>query len=392
MAVALVFCIVCLHASGLQASQNPGAVFLMIWPTARSTALAGAMTALADDADAAYWNPGGLGFQQSVGGCATFAEWLPGLYPGMYYYYGSGGLGLPVSDLNVNIGMDAMYFTTGETYVINERGEFLGRYTTYDLFAGVHGGVRVLPNLGVGLNAKYIRSFLVPEWVWRVMPELGIERGGTANTMAVDLGVLYKPLHFLSVGATLANIGPNISYTSPGESDPLPRTLRVGTSFTFSDKFVRVRPVLELDKVLVGMFYDSTGRKPFGRKLGEELRDAWKSVAIEATALQIFTFRLGYFEDLTGQRGGLVYENASGLTYHYGLGDVLTRSGLGKWKSIGLCFGYCLSYKDYLRLEMSSDALIYDFKTRNLKFAFAFNNIGGLVRELSEGRFLDWMY
>ncbi len=389
---ALVAMAVCLSAPGLHARQNPGAVFLMVWPTARSTALAGAMTALADDADAAYWNAGGLGFQQSLGGCATFAQWLPGLYPGMYYYYGSAGLGLPVSKMNLNAGVDWMYFSTGKTDVINERGEFLGRYTTYDLFAGIHGGVRVHPTLGVGLNAKYIRSFLVPEWVWKVMPELGIERGGTGNTVAADFGVLYRPLHFLSFGITLANIGPNISYYEHGESDPLPRTLRIGASFTLCDRFVRMRPVLELDKVLVGMFYDSTGKKPLRRKLGEELRDMWKSVAIEVTALQILTFRLGYFEDLTGQRGGLVFENDAGQTYHYGLGDVLTGPGLGRLRRIGLCVGCALSYKDYLRVDFSSDAAIYDFSTTNVKVALAFNNIGGLVQEFSEGRSFDWLH
>ena len=38
------------------AGQNPGAVFLEIWPGARPTALGGAFAATADDASATYYN------------------------------------------------------------------------------------------------------------------------------------------------------------------------------------------------------------------------------------------------------------------------------------------------------------------------------------------------
>src|SRR5512138_925327 len=98
---------VCLSAGVVRASWNPGAMFLLVWPTARSTALAGAMTGLADDPDAACFNPGGLGFQQSLGGCLSGGKWLPGLYPGMYYTYASAGFGndeiLP-GGRNLNVG------------------------------------------------------------------------------------------------------------------------------------------------------------------------------------------------------------------------------------------------------------------------------------------------
>jgi hypothetical protein len=384
---------ICLSAAGLQASQNPGAVFLMIWPTARSTALAGAMTGLADDPDAAYWNPGGLGFQAGIGGCGTAGSWLPGLYPGMYYIYGSAGIGGLdlIPNMNVNVGVDHTYFTTGETDVVNERGEFLGRYTSYDMTVGLHAGAQVTKMLGVGISLKYIRSYLVPEWVWQEMPELGMDAGGTANDGAVDVGVLYRPARFAGIGLTLANIGPKISYNSSGESDPLPLTLRIGGSLTPIDNPVaRLRVLLETDKILVGAFRDTTGRKSFGRKWSEEARDAWKSAAVEVTMLQLLSFRAGYFEDVTGQRGGIVMER-EGQTYHYGLGDVLTRKNLGTVKAVGLCWGVAFSYKDYLRLDLSSDAQIYDFPTENWKLTLAVNDLVGMLDEIGLGPQLDWM-
>jgi len=43
-----------------------------------------------------------------------------------------------------------------------------------------------------------------------------------------------------------------------------------------------------------GMFRDTTGRKPLGRQLQEEWKDAWKAVGIEATAFNFVSLRLGY--------------------------------------------------------------------------------------------------
>jgi hypothetical protein len=231
-----------------------------------------------------------------------------------------------------------------------------------------------MPNLGVGVGAKFIYSFLVPDWVWKVMPELGIEAGGTGITWALDAGALYKPFNFLQAGLSLSNLGPNISYTSSGESDPLPRMLRLGVAyFPVKDSNWSVSVVPEISKILVGMFGDTTGTKSFGRQLQEEVRDAWKSIGFEGTARfepVAVSARLGYFEDLTGQRGGIVLEKDA-QTYHYGLGDVLTRKNLGKFKSIGLCFGAGVEFAKF-KLDLSMDQLIYDFPTSNYKFSFSY--------------------
>jgi hypothetical protein len=350
------------------ASQNPGAVFLMIWPAARPTALGGAFTAIADDASSVYYNQGGMAFLDGTHATLMHCNWLPGLYQGMYYEYA--GVTHQIKGYG-NVGANIIYLTTGETDVVNERGEFLGRYTTFDVAVAGGYGYQVLPNLGVGIGAKFIYSFLVPEWVWKVMPELGIEQGGTGITWALDAGALYKPFDFLNVGVALTNIGPNISYTSSGESDPLPRMLRLGVAYSpVNTKVVKVTIAPELTKIIVGMFYDTTGTKPVGRMLQEELRDAWKTVGVEASFISLLHARVGYFEDLTGQRGGIVLEKDS-QTYHYGLGDVLTRKNLGKFKSIGLCFGAGVEFARF-KFDLSVDQLIYDFPTSNYKFSFSY--------------------
>jgi len=354
------------------ASQNPGAVFLMIWPAARPTAMAGAFASIADDASAVHYNQGGLGFLDGTHATLMHANWLPGLYPGMYYEYA--GVTHQFQERGT-AGLNVIYLTTGETEVINERGEFLGKYTTFDVAVAAGYGYPVLHNLGVGFSAKFIYSFLVPDWVWEVMPELGIEAGGTGLTWGLDVGALYKPWTFLNVGASVANLGPNISYTSSGESDPLPRMLRLGlTYYPVNGDHFRLGVTPEVNKVLVGMFFDPEGTKTFPQLMAAEWRDAWKTLALEG----IFTYqplavsaRVAYFEDLTGARGGITVKREGAGTEHVSLWDAVTRSDLGTVEGVGITFGGGIEYARF-KFDISVDQYIYDFGTNNYKFSFSY--------------------
>ncbi len=50
--------------------------------------------AIADDNSATHYNPAGLGFQSSFNSTLTYNNWLPGLYPGMYYGFLSSAISL----------------------------------------------------------------------------------------------------------------------------------------------------------------------------------------------------------------------------------------------------------------------------------------------------------
>jgi hypothetical protein len=379
---------VALLASATFAKPQPGLPFLLIWPTARSTALAGAMTGLADEVDAAYFNPAGLAFQTTAKANINYGNWLPGLYQGMFHAYAAGGVPVRLPFLrgrNAFVGGSLTYMQVGETDIVNERGDFLGRFEAWRGAFAAAAAIELTECLAVGLQAKYIRSYWVPEWFGRYLPEFGIDMSGTGSTWACDVGTLYRPSSHLSIGVSATNIGPGISYTSGGEHDPSPAMLRLGACWTpVSNRYVRLKVLPELDKMLVGMFYDTTGRKTFYRQLTEEWKDVWKAVGVEATAFNVVSFRLGYFEDLTNQRGGIVLED-EGQTYHYDIYDLLARKNLGKFKSIGLCWGFGIGYKDYFRFDVSSDAAIYDFPTKNWKFSLVANDIGGGLRHLRLG-------
>jgi hypothetical protein len=354
-----------------EGNVGPGAILL--WPTARSTALAGTMTGLADEADAAFFNPAGLAFQTTARASLSYGNWLPGLYPGMLYGSAIGGapIRLPcLGDHSAYVSGSAVYMTTGEIDVVNERGEFLGRRTTWRGSAGVQVAMLLTSKVAAGIGLKVLhdeRDYL--SW------DGGRHDEGEAAAM--DIAVLYRPLSRISIGAAIGNVGPSIVYRSYGEADDLPRTGRFGACWTaVENRHVRLRLMPELDKVLVGMFRDTTGRS-IGRQVNEEWRDVWKAFGVEATFFSLVSLRLGYLEDLTNQLGGLEFQNKEGNTYHYGLWDALSRKGLGQIKGIGLCWGLGIG-TNTLRFDLSSDAAIYDFPTQNWKLQITCNDIGRL--------------
>lgn len=348
--------------SSLSASDYPGAVFLMIWPGARPTGLAGAFSAIADDASAAYYNVGGLGFFSKSHATIMHSNWLPGLYAGMFYDYL--GFCRPLHNQGT-IGANVIYINTGETEVTDFSGTPLGEYTTFDFAISGSYGFKINPQVGVGVSAKFIYSFLVPDWVWQAMPELGIEAGGTGVSWAFDAGILYKPWDFLSVGVSVNNIGPNISYTSSSESDPLPRMLRTALCYTpVRNNTMTLNITPEITTVLVGLFKNKT--------FAEEWQETWKSFGVEAWFYNIFAARFGYFEDIKGQRGGISVVDPSGRQEHISLTEYLFDKGNRRYDGkIGACLGFGVQYAGFV-FDVSYDGFIYDFTTQNWKFSLTY--------------------
>jgi len=360
--------------------------FLLIWPTARSTALAGAMTALADDPDAGFWNPAGLVQQERPGASITYVNWLPGLNPGMHYAHASGGAPLRVAlpgNRQLSLGGSATYIQLGEVDLINERGEFLGRYPVWRGAAGLHVGARIIERLDVGIGIRLAHSQYGYEdefWPWPFMadPATAFDSHGTGTTFGADLGIRWTPTSFLSAGAVVANVGPDLKDISEGESEPMPAMLRIGLAWTpVNSQWVRLTVAPELSKVLVGAFGDSAST------LASELKTAFKSLGVELTALDIMSLRLGYFEDLEWGRGGVTYED-DGVIWRRSLWDAITRRlESGAQQTVHFCWGFGIGYKDIARFDFGTDAAIYDFKTSNSKFTLTVNNIPALGRLFS---------
>jgi len=339
-------------------ARYPGAVFLMIFPDARTAALGGCGTALSDLDANTYYNPAGIAFGPRFAATWTHVNWLPGLYPDMACEHA--GVAYRIGE-RLGLAANAIYLTTGVTDVINERGDFLGRYRTWDLAPSITAAYRILPNLSAGVTAKGIYPFLVPDWVWDSMPELGIETGGQGLTFAVDGGVQYRPLDLLSLGLALDNLGPSIRYFDSGPSDPLPTILRFG----FALKPGLPGPV---EVALVGdIWRELVSEMPHTGNLVSLWEQLESGLGLELRFAKLASVRLGYFEDIMGQRGGILVKNSHGGTRRTSLLRRLLEPPAGEAVGWGLCWGVGVEFSG-IKFDVGVDEDIYDFPTRNVRF------------------------
>jgi hypothetical protein len=318
--------------------------------------MAGAFSAIADDALATYYNPAGLGFQKSVDFSFNHCNWLPGLYLGMSYQYTS--LSLPIYK-GLTLAPSITYLNTGKTEVINERGEYLGEYTTYDKVTAISVGIEPLsivgmePILSFGITFKDIYSFLLPGWVLAVMPELGIESDGDVDAActAKDFGILIRSPSFsfgqIGLGLGWQNIGDRIVYIPGTTGDPLPYANKIGFSYKITTKnFLQGKKIIDFGKDLewLSEWFLEESHISIAFDIHKVLIGSvspWYSFGVEFAPLAPLAIRMGYFKDADGARVGTTY-------------------------SVGLDL-------KFLRFDFGSDADIYGFPTDNWRLAVALN-------------------
>lgn len=236
--------------------------FLLIEPDSRATGMGNANVALANTANALFWNPAGLAFQDGIEVGITHSEWLAGLDAGLSFdnligRYNIDGVGTVAGHIT--------YLNLGEQEIRDEGNNFLGNFRSYDLAFGASFAREVAPGLGIGGGARTIVSSLAPN----VGEVLGIDIN-TGVSFAFDIAALYKmdPIAVgggettvqPSFGINFANLGPAISYTSAENSDnPLPSNVRFGAALqTRFDQYNRINLALDFGKLLVDREADGT--------------------------------------------------------------------------------------------------------------------------------------
>ena len=146
--------------------------FLRIAPDARSSGMGETGVAIADDANAVYWNPGGLGFldyfhkgdefsnpelYRQV--TLAFSPLLPQFNAHLYYTYGT--YAQHIADVGT-IAVNIMFMNLGEFTRTTQQGITLGKFTSNEVAIGAYYGTKVTDELGIGAGVKYIRSNLTP--------------------------------------------------------------------------------------------------------------------------------------------------------------------------------------------------------------------------------------
>jgi hypothetical protein len=194
--------------TALASSDNARATadFLNIGVGARAAGLGGAFTPVADDATAAYWNPGGLASIENPQLIFSHFAW----YQDITYEYLA--IVWPVSDrLSVSASSSYLNYGTIEGYDIydNPTGE-VG--STYDLAAGLSAGYNLTEDFSLGVTGKYVALSL---------------DNIKAGALAADFGARYRLDRFI-FGIAVANLGQDLKFSQAEEK--LPTCLRAGVS------------------------------------------------------------------------------------------------------------------------------------------------------------------
>ena len=166
--------------------------FLLIEPSARVAAQGNAGATARTDALSAYYNPGALGFLEQTNAGFSHSAWLADIdynYASVAVKMGAAQtLSLSVTSLNsgdIAVRTPEQPQGTGELYSVN------------DIALGIGYGRRFTDRFAGGVNVKYVQ-----ETIWN----------SSAQTVALDAGVIYELPFRAFLGASISNFGTSMGF------------------------------------------------------------------------------------------------------------------------------------------------------------------------------------
>ena len=272
----LVMAVFCSLYSVISYAETSGAAFLKIGVGARPIGMGSTFVGIADDANAVFWNPGGLGQLTKREINAMHTEWLSNIkydYAGYVHPFGK----------NV-VGISVLYLSTGNMEGTDVAGQKINDFSAYDACAVISYARNIASLFNLGVNVKFIQQKIENE---------------TAQGIAVDIGQLYQtPLKIVSVGLAVQNIGPKMKFIE--ESFSLPLTISAGVG-------IKALGILTLGVDVKQQVVDNR---------------TYLSLGGEYMPLPVVAFRAGYLVKLNKTSGetGTVAGVSSGLGGLNGLG------------------------------------------------------------------------
>jgi hypothetical protein len=181
---------------------------LTLSPDARGAALGDAGVATSPDANAAFYNPGKLGFvDYKYAFSPSYSPWLR----------------------QITDDMSLSYLSLGQIDYRDGSNLPTGTFNPKEYAFTVSYGQKLGENFGLGISARYVRSNLVGN-----TPGNDAQAG---NSFAADLGLYYSKdatigtgVYNLAFGAALTNLGNKMVYTDPTNASFLPTQFRLGTA------------------------------------------------------------------------------------------------------------------------------------------------------------------
>jgi hypothetical protein len=288
------------------AQGNAGAASLQIPPGARAEGMGRTFSAIADDAFAPWWNPGGLAFIEGRNAALMHAKLVPDLADDVYFEYASyaqhlsgwGGVALTLTYLNY-----------GESILTDpESPDSKGTFRSFEIAPSLAIGTAISNSLGLGANLKFVHVDLAP-----AIASTDNQKGA-GSTFAVDLGALWKvPGKPMNLAVVVQNLGPDIALVDENQADPLPRMLRIGTAYQVVNKGAHsLLLAFDGDKVLLSN--DATAVPDSSLKqTWLDKNDILLNVGTEYTYNNLVSLRMGYIYDDPGEIKDLTY--GLGVTY-----------------------------------------------------------------------------
>ncbi len=317
--------VVIVAVAGTAHAQQASVPFLVISPDARASAMGETGTGTATDAAAMFWNTGGLAFQKKPELFLTYSRWLPQFGASdLFYGYVDGVKEMP--DWGGTAGLNMTWLNLGQFERRSENNTYLGTFRSFELAVAGAYGTKLANDLGFGMQLRYIYSSLAP---------IGTEQEqgkGIGQSVSFDLGVLWRPdslvlfdaidlSKVISVGVSLTNIGPKITYIDAAQADPLPTNFRLGLGFNVvHDEYNDLTITTDFAKLLVKR--DSNGKSD---PLPKSLVTAWmadslmKTIQFSAGAEYVYdgvvAIRAGYFTE-SAMIGGRTFATfGAGIKY-----------------------------------------------------------------------------
>lgn len=305
--------------------------------------------ATSPDGNSAHWNAGKLAFvRDDMGFSLSYSPWLGRLVNDMSLSYLT--FYKKIDEVSA-FGLDLRYFNMGDIQLTDGRGNPLGEFTPRDIAIGGTYSRKLSENLGLGISARFIHSNLSGS-----ISSVGGSESRPGISVGTDVGLYYSKGIFTgnrddnwSLGATITNIGPKITYNSAEDLDYIPTNFRVGTAYTFNfDEFNSLTLALDFNKLLVPtppiyrrnedgtLFTDENGNleialgkdptRPlisgmFGSfadapgGFSEEIQEVMISAGVEYLYNNVFALRTGYFYENPNKGGRRYFTMGVGFNY-----------------------------------------------------------------------------